>query len=117
MTALLNIIPLLVASVGIYLAWKGFNIECGDMTLEEYEKKRFKNTIIPILASFFVLYLYQTFHAGYVPTTGVAPLTRTEIYEEPSEIQDRLLKPEKTSEQRDKDWEESISWKRDAGYE
>lgn len=99
MTFLLNITPILIAAIGI-----------GFVAFFQYKKRSIKGIIVSTIVTCAMLMIYQGIQPSYIPKTGVPPMLRLEI-EEPKDpqIEDRLLKPQLSTKEREERLDEIIT--------
>lgn len=97
MTFLLNIIPVLIGVVGIGLIW-----------FFRFKKRNINAALWGMLITCAMLMIYQNIQPSYVPKTGVPPMVRLEIEEPKAVIEDRILKPQMTTKEREEHFENNV---------
>lgn len=97
MTFLLNTIPILICVIGI-----------GFVHYFQFKKRSIKGVVWSTLLTCAALVVYQNIQPSYIPKTGVPPMVRLEIEEPKSVIEDRILKPQMTTKEREEHFENNV---------
>lgn len=97
MTFLLNIIPILIALIGIGFVW-----------YFQFKKKDFAKVVWSVFITACLLLVYQNIQPSYIPKTGVPPMVRMPLEETDKVVVDRILKPQMTTREREEHFDKNV---------
>ena len=96
MTFLLNIIPVLLSAI------------CIGLVIFFIKRKQSRKALITSVVMLAVIMLYGQIQPSYMPKTGVPPLRVMPIESTPTEMQDTLLSPQLTTEEREAHFDKNV---------